>query len=618
MYYVLAALLCAAFGTVPLLIARRFVAMTVQGTISFFFVWWILYASTPSTVWPMLGLPGFLIFALWLVSLPVIGLVKDYDEDYPWAAALPAVIAVVCYLGSIVFGSAFFNTDAYEHMIGTVDTRVWTQDIQPKDPRHMRMSTKDNAIYLAQKAIGQDGAIGSQFQTEDDEFTLQMVNGQLWYVAPLEFNGYAAWNSAGVSPGYVMVSAENPDLQPKLVRFPEGQQMRYSPSAWFGDDLERHLRENGYLNKGLTGFSFEIDESGHAWWVVTVYQPTITWSAEKVLGAVIVDPATGDSTFYPLGKVPSWVDRVVPQSFVKGYLTWWGEYRHGWLNSWWSERDVTEPGDSSLIYGEGGEPEWVTDITSSNSKDNSLIGVVYTNSRTGKSRFYSVPGGGTNSAILDAVNNNPQINFRKLHGADPQLYNIYGTMASVVPLFNDSHSFQGVAIVPIDNVQKVATGTDQYEALRQYEAMLSATGEKVALGKERDLKTVVGIIDRVDEDVTKSGSLYYFHLPGIPHLFVGSSDDSPKLTVTEKGDRVRVEFYSSDRDVVPVHSFDNLSLVLSESTAEKEVHQGVQQDRAAQEAGEDARTVKEEINHLTPEQLQALKAHLPQRQPSPK
>ena len=615
MIYVIAAAVCAAVGTLPLLIGRKFIAAVLQGAISFGIFAWLFYAATPTTVWPLFGAFGVTVLILWLLGAIIDVTVGSYNSDdqsfMPW---VPPLGGFMLLIGSFFVGSEFMNTSAYYNMAGTIETHEWTQDVQPKDPKHMRMSTRANAIYLAQKAIGQDGTIGSQFQVEDNEFTLQMVNGHLWYVAPLEFKGFAAWNSAESSPGYIKVSAENPDLQPQFVNFPEGQKMQYSPSAWFGHELERHLRNNGYLGKGLMDFNFEVDEHGRAWWVVTVFEPTIVWSAKKVDGVVIVDPATGDSTFHALGQVPNWVDRVVPDELVKSYLTWRGEYGDGWKNSWWATKNVTEPGDISLIYGEGGQPEWVTDMTSNNAKDNSIVGLVYTNSRTGKSVYYKVPGGGTNAAVLNAVNNNPQINYRHLHGADPQLYNVYGTMASVVPLFNDSHGFQGVAIAPISNVQHVATGANQYEALRQYEKLLSDSGAKVALdGKDRDLKALEGVVDRFGVESTNTGNIYYFHIVGVPHLFTGGSGDSPKLPVTQKGDMVRVEYYDSDRDVVPLHQqgFSNLSLPLIESKDQAEVRATVSSDRKHEEAREDSRTVKDELQNLTPEQLQELRRHLP-------
>jgi uncharacterized membrane protein len=616
MYYVLTALLCAALGTLPLLIGKRFVSMAVQGSISFFVLWLIVYSATPSTVWPLFGLPGVLVVVLWIVSILVVAFTNDDYGDFPWVTVIPLVGALILYLGSVVVGSGFFRSDDYKAMIGSMENRVWTQDVQPKDPRHMRMATQASAAYLAKKAIGQDGPIGSQFQTEEGEFTLQMINGALWYVAPLEFSGFAVWNSVGTSPGYIMVSAEDPNLQPKFVKLSEGQQMRYLPSAFFGDNLERYLREHGYLDKGLTDFSFEIDEEQHAWWVVTVYHPTIVWDGEKVDGVAIVNPASGDIKFYPLGSVPSWVDRVVPDNFTKNYLSWRGEYVHGWGNSWWGNKDTTKPEDPLLVYGDGGEPEWVTGLSSNSGKNDALVGVVYTNSRTGVSRIYSVPGGATNDAILKGVNASKPVGYLKgVKGIDPQLYNIYGSMAAVVPLVNENNSFQGVAIVSVQDINRIAVGNDQYAALREYEKQLSATGVKTGLEKDRELDVVDGVVDRISADVTSSGSVYYFHLVGVPHLFDGGSSDSPKLPVTQRGDRVRIEYYNSTRDVIPVHSFNNLSLVLSESTDQKQVKESVVQGRASQEANEDAATVRDRINNLTPEQLQQLRKQVPASQP---
>ncbi|MFA6407215.1 MAG: hypothetical protein WCV80_00725 [Candidatus Paceibacterota bacterium] len=611
MYYFIAALICAVVSTLPTLIARRFVAAGVQAFVSFWVFWGCFYWWTLSTVYPMFGIPGLFVVVLWCVSAAIV-----YDEhENGWFVWIPGIFGILAYLGGGCVGSEFVRTDEYQKMIGTMETREWTQDVQPKDPRHMRMSTKENALYVAQKAIGQDGSIGSQFQVEDGEMSLQMIQKRLWYVAPLEFASFGAWRAKD-SPGYIMVSAENPDAQPILVNFPEGQQMKYSPGAYFENNLERYLRNRGYLGKGLYSPNFEVDENGHGWWVVTVFEPTIMWSGERVQGVVIVDPATGDNTFYELGKVPSWVDRVIPASIMDSYLDWWGTYVHGWGNTFpvfGSHADMVEASDQSLIYGTDDVPEWVTDITSQNNNDNSLIGLVYTNSRTGKSVYYKVAGGGTNTAVLQAVNENQQIKFRSLHGADPQLYNVYGTMAAVVPLFNNNHAFQGVAIVPIANVQKVAVGNTQYDALRQYEKIISDRGGEVALSAERTLVKKIGVIDRLGYEVTNTGNLYYFHLDNVPHLFTAGSGDSPKLVTTVKGDRIAIEYYESSRDVVPLKSFDNLSLKLLESVPQKEVRETVANDRDAKEASEDRPTVEDRMKNLTPEELRQLKEQLPKK-----
>jgi len=522
--------------------------------------------------------------------------------------------AAVVYLGSFLLGSGMFRSDDYKNMIGSVDERVWTQDVQPKDPKHMRMSTRENAVYLARKVLGEAGAIGSQFNISESHMTLQMINKELWYVVPLDYQGFSVWTSTDGVPGYIMVNGEDPHRQAILKMLPADQKMKYTPGAFFSDELERHLRNNGFINVALTDYKFEIDESGKSWWVASAYKPTITWSGEKMEGVVKVDPVNGETIFYPIGKIPDWVDRALPREFIKDYLEWNGEYLHGWMNTWWGKKDIAKPEEPNLIYGEGDQPEWVTGITSKNGKDDSLIALVYTNSRTGKSIRYKVAGGGTDAAVLDAVNKNNHVQFRKLHGADPQLYNVYGTMASVVPLLNESHAFQGVAIVSINNIQTVATGNDQYEALREYEKLISRTGQQIVLDKERSLKVLEGIVDRYGQELLSSGTTYYLHLSGIPHLFTGGAGElSVKLPVVKIGYKVKIEYYASGRDVVPMNSFDNLSLVLTETKDQKDVRQKSSERKIGEETRQEAGTVMENIKNLTPEQLKELGKKIPKK-----
>ena len=615
MTYFVMALVSAFLGILPLLFKRKISAAIAQGISTAIVGWCILYLSTPSlAAYPLFGAPGFLTAIWWIVTAIVDAATEDY-ADGPTKAAWIPVGAVVLYLLAGFSGCGVFRSDDYANMIGPVETRVWTQDVQPKDPAHMRMSTEENAIYQATKVLGTAGAIGSQYEVSENNMTLQMIHGELWYVVPLDFSGFGIWMNSKGSPGYIKVHGEDPHRQPELVMLKEGEYMKYTPGAYFGDQLERYLRNNGYLNKILSDWTFEVDEEGRAWWVVTVSEPTIAWWGQRVLGVVIVNPATGENTFYSLGKVPDWVDRVVPSHVIKSYLEWQGDLSGGWWNSAWGKVNLTKPETPNLIYGNGGQPEWVTGITSESDKDNSLVALVYTNSRTGKSVRYTMKGGGTDSAVLDAVDKNSQVQFKHLHGVAPQLYNVYGVPTSVVPLLNDSHAYQGVAMVSINDIQTVAVGDSQYDALRDYEKFLSEAGQRVAMDKERNLQTIEGVVDRTGFEIVKNGgTIYYFHLPGLPCLFSGGAGDSAKLPVTKQGDKVRIEFYASDRDVVPMHKFDNLSLVLSASKAQQQVRAKVNERRDTQETGEDAQTALDRMKNMDPKDLQKLKSQLPPAQ----
>ncbi|MBI2109395.1 MAG: hypothetical protein HYT93_04480 [Parcubacteria group bacterium] len=579
MVYLLPSLGSVLIGIIPLLLRKRFGSSVVLGAAAVFVTWWIAYGKMFSTVWPLFGYFGFMAI-LWLVASSALDTVLTQNDsrnegDSRSVRLLNWVIAallLIVWFGTHVAGWSAFWASTYASFIHP-EERVWTQDIQPKDPRHMRMVSTTNALAQAKRQVGQLGAIGSQFELAAEYATLQLIGGELMYIVPLDYAGFRPWlNTVGV-PGYIKVYAEDPRKDPELISFTDGKKMRFSPGAWFGSNLKRHLQGNGFLNVGLTSFNFEIDEKGQPWWIATVYEPTIWWSGEKIKGIVQVNPASGEIVFHKYGEVPQWVDRVIPANFVERYLTWNGSYRKGWLNSWWAKLELTEPESAILIYSEKGEPEWVTGITSSNEKDQSLIGVVYTNARTGKSVSYAMKGGSTDAGAIAAVNSNSEVQFKHLHGTVPQIYNVFGKPTFVVPLLNAEKLYQGVALVEVTNVQNIAVGADQYEALRKYERILGAHGQQIALSGASQKETMKATVVRIaSEPLSGGGAVYNMYVDKDPaHLYTVSSTEHPEVTITRAGDIVQFTFVKVPGLIIPLVDFDNLSLPLKKSSDEKAV-----------------------------------------------
>jgi hypothetical protein len=186
------------------------------------------------------------------------------------------------------------------------------------------------------------------------------------------------------------------------------------------------------------------------------------------------------------------------------------------------------------------------------------VGLYYVHTRTGKTIYYKASGS-TDEAVLEAVNKNEQVQFRRLHGTVPQLYNIHNTMASVVPLLNENHIFQAVAIVNIQNIQTIGVGKDQYEALRQYERALPMSGHQICPQMSRT-KFVQGKVERITIVPQGNTAIFYLYIKGTPHIFTGATELSPKLPVTREGDDITVEFYNSGQLIEPIYKFDNRSL----------------------------------------------------------
>jgi len=609
MSYGLMAAISAVIGILPLLASRKIGSAVGTGIFSFLILWWLYYVATPSTIWPLYGLVGVGTILVLVVSAFVDGVIED---EITWSALAP-VVGVLLFFGSGMIGCSALNAANYANMIGPIEERSWTTDVQPKDPEHMRMVSAENALYLAQKAVGAAGNIGSQFQLDLPYMTLQRVKDRLVYAVPFDYSGFFQWYNTDGSPAFIVIDAQDPQAQPHVATLPAGARMQYMPNAWFTTNLERHLRNNGFLNDSIAEFHFELDDEEHPWWVAILSKPTIWWRGERVTGIAVVNPVTGDIVRYGLDEIPEWVDRVIPESIVTNYLTWKGLYAGGWFNSWTSQAGLTEPEDPLLIYGAENRAEWVIGISSTNEKDDSLISIVYIDSRTGKPVSYQVPGGATETAIVNAVNENQQVKYLNLHASSPQIYNVYGVMAAVVPVLNSINAFQGVAIVPINSVQDVAFGNTQSETLRSFQALVFRRGQQVALERTPDLAEITGTIDRIRQDVGTNGGVYFVHLVEVPRIFTVSSGEHPTIVLTQPGDAIAIRYIASGESFVPIQSFENRTFVL-ESTPAQERVEAATQERAAEERQTDRRQdIQRRLENLTPEELDRIDQQLKER-----
>jgi hypothetical protein len=600
MSYLMAALVAAGLSTIPLLAGRKFVLAGVVGVLGFFVLFAIFYFLQLGFMAPYLGGMVFCGVALFTVSTSL-GLIDSdrskADSRNGLFLAVPIIYGFICLLTAIM-GAKIFHASEYASMLGTTDTKVWTRDVQPKDEHHVRLMSTPTALYLAHKSLGVLGTVGSQFQVADDLLTLQRVNNQLVYVVPLDFVSFGTWSTMKTSPGYIVIDAQNPDSQPVVVQLPEAQRLKYTPGAGFDENLFRYLRHKGFVNVGFAEANFELDEQRHPYWIVPLYERQIFWGAPKITGVAIVDPASGDVQVYAPDKVPTWVDRVIPQDFIQNYLNWHGRYAQGSVNNLWMRNSITKAEEPKLVYSSENTADWATGMTSDrgarhgNNAHDTLLAIAYTNSRSGHTTFYTVDGGATDSAIEDAVNANQDVSYKHLHAEAPQIYNLYGDMVAVVPLFNNADAYQAVAFASVKNPQEVAVGQDVFEAGRNYQSIMSRRNGQALPANSTTLSSIQGVIDRIRQDVGSNGSPYYFHLAGQPRIFTAFSRDYAKLPLTMPGDHVSVTYIKSGETTVPVRAFDNESLPLDQTSTQAQAEAKITAGQVANDnrkAGSDFR-----------------------------
>lgn len=476
------------------------------------------------------------------------------------------------------------NASKYASLIGEFDTKNqkhWSQEVQPLDPTHLRLVPDSVAIYLAKTALSEDGnTLGSQFPLSPEYTTLQKINDGYFYLIPLDFKNWKVWTKTDFVPGYVKVSATDPNAKPILVT---NVKMKYTPNACFGDDLKRKLYRK-YYNKVLRDFSFEEDDNGRVYWVITVCKPTISYWGSVVEGIIIFDPQTGDDKFISKEKVESdpayvWVDRVMPADLILSYINYWGDLKNGWWNSFWTHLNILEGESPTMNYSSEGRCIFVVPITSSNYDDQTMAGLMYCDARTGEFTYYTTSGGATEEDIIAAVD--AEVKFKQWHASNQIVYeNVYGNLAAIVPVLGANGTYQSLAIVRTDN-RKVAMGKTASEALVEFQKLIMSSGGQISTENVIDQVEYTGKIERIGWELSSTGKQYYLYFSGYHNSFMisASSTDQSELALTEKGDMVYIKYVNSKQASVPVSDFKNLTLNIQLSSNEVSVKKQMQQTR---------------------------------------
>lgn len=480
---------------------------------------------------------------------------KDNRYVRSKGTALPLAPAIAMILGFVVMliiSLPIFRSNGYRGLIGNVQEKNFTNEMQVVDLTQLPVVKEDYAKSLAEKKLGNLGS-----KVKIGEPTLQSNNGELRYIFPLLHRGFFKWasNRQG-TPGYIVVSATN-DKDVKLVEEVNGQKIfiKYQTEAFFGDDVERRLffSGTGLATKGLTDFTFEIDNNGRPYWTTTVYEHTIGLSGSKVIGTAIMDAQTGDVKLYTVENTPDWVSRIQPQDIVENQVNSWGKYVHGWWNSFLSENDVLKTTQGYGIVFNNRRTYFYTGITGSG-RDESTTGFMLVDTRTGQATYFKMSGGTELAAEKSAESEIKNMGYTATF---PTLINVENIPTYFITLHDNEGLAKRFALVSVANVGIVGVGRDVNEAKASYLKSLNAKGGIV--GSTGEEKTLEAVIKRIGEYQSEANSYYTILLQGSENkLFNAPISLSPELPITKEGDNVRITFVDTGYGSINVKSFDNL------------------------------------------------------------
>ena len=473
------------------------------------------------------------------VFLILIGVILAYAIIVPLATSLP-----------------MFRSDSYRDLIGTVKNgNDLKNHIAPISLDEIRVVDERLAMLLGEKIIGSQPSLGSQ--AEIGEFTIQKVKNELYWVAPLLHTGFLKWiNNSEGTPGYVMVSATN-ERDVKLVQEINGNpiKIKYQPEAFFGSEIQRHVYFSGNTTIGLTDFSFEIDDEGIPYWVVTTYKKTIGFGGSDATGTLVVNAQTGEITQHSMADTPLWVDRIQPLHLIEEQLSDWGEYVQGYWN--WSNQNKLQTTEGlTLVYGENEKSYWYTGL-SSVGKEESTVGFVLVDTRTKETTYYRQSGATEYAAQRSAEG---KVQEKGFNASLPIPYVVNNIPTYVMTLKDDGGLVKMFAMVSIKDYTIVGVGNTMREALMSYKNVYNMADNGMDAKSLTAKKNLTSVVTRISNDIKNGNSFYYFMVKDSPAIFVGSSQLSNELPITGIGDSIKIHFDVDMEQVIDVSDFDNLSI----------------------------------------------------------
>ncbi len=456
--------------------------------------------------------------------------------------AMLAVLAAVFLLG-IVVGMPIFRAKSYSNLL-VPQTSDFTADIAEISYNQIPMLDSSSAQVLADRKLGELSDLVSQFEV--DSSTVQInLNDRPVRVTFLNYGDLFKWlNNVGEGlPAYIVIDMTTQEVT--VQRLEQG--MRYSPSEYFFRDIYRHLRFS-YPTKLFGDVNFEVNEDGEPYWVASVVTKTIgLFGGEDVIGAVLVDAVTGESTYYDVADVPNWVDRVYDPELLTEQYNYHGLYHNGFLNSIFGQRQVTVT-TSGYNYIALNDDVWMYTGITSVSGDESNVGFILVNQRTKEAKYYPIAGATEYSAMNSAEGAVQQYSY---DATFPLLLNVSGQPTYFMALKDASQLVKQYAMVNVQQYNIVAVGSSVGECERNYVQLLQNNNIDV---DEVELSTVIGTITDIRSAVMDGNTRYFIQLNDADYYYVISVADAQLCAVLNVGDRVEIGTASNDGELRSAYS----------------------------------------------------------------
>lgn len=507
------------------------------------------------------------IFAL--IAFAIVDYLAD-DDISILTIIISIIVAVIIVVGTIgaIFSSKMVNAVKYSNLI-EIEEGNFEDEIQSvstvEETREFPLLDVETAQKLGNRSLSEIDKV-SQFEV-NGEYNLISYDEKQYRLSPLEYNSiFKALNNESI-PGYVLVDSETQESH--LVQL--DNEIKYAPSDIFSQDLKRLLRGK-YPSYIFDKFQFDIDDNGEAYYIAPVVEPTIGFFGGKIVQSfVIVNANTGECEEYAPEDLPQWVDHAYSLDYLMGLAESYYQYKGGFWNTVFSKTNVREisysyRGENVNEDDEDDENEFVgynsimtkdgvqffTCVVSV-SNDESALGFILANSKTGEITYYDCAGAEEGTAQLQAESLYQNYGYKSSY---PLMVSVDGVPTYVISLKDKSKINKAYVMINVENYTLSASGETLEDALLQYREKIfgqegltpkDLTGE-TSEEVEIETRTTTGTITELYQATQNGTTQFFFVLDGDENLYISSISNNSRQVQMAVGSKVAIDYYMSPNE----------------------------------------------------------------------
>ena len=497
----------------------------------------IFYTALPVISFRNPGLWFIILLNIFVIAF-CMSVTKRTTAEQLKAIKVPGIISAVLVLFLIIGGissTQIFHASAYTKLL---DVQMSEESDLPsvEDLPQIPLMDTESSKVLGNRKIGALSDIVSQFEVSDDYMTIAYHNTPV-KVSPLRYASLWKWaaNRGNGIPGYVIVDPNG--LTAEYTELEKG--MKYVPSAYFSEDLNRHIYGK-YPTVFFESPHFEIDDEGKAYYVAPTYTYTIgIFGGKKITGAIVVDPVNGSAERYETKDLPEWVDIVYNGDYISKYFDIRGKLVNGFWNSVFGQKGLIESATTTTYDSEGEEVRkndfgyivkdndvYVYTGVTSVTNDESNIGYYMANERNGEIHLAYFESTDEDSVMRAAEG---EVQEKRYRASFPSLVNIDGAPAYVMVLKDNLGLVKMYAIVDASQYSHMEVAETLDKALAAY--------SKGSVPEAGDLYRRDITIRKI-EFITVSGDTKVYIVDEGGNLFCGAFDE--RTLLWNEGDTVNI------------------------------------------------------------------------------